>query len=307
MAAFRRLQTYDYAQGGSMFISFHLEPRVSALDDVMSDGRMRLSLAGELLAETIRIEREKRPRLVVRSWQIMPDHLHFRLTFPSGLREPLRQIGRFVQEIKRWSIAKMARVGLRLAWQENYHDRLCLSRAVNEHVDEYIRLNPLKWALMHGPDPPMKVIEPLDSPLLEAHEWWAGVGNAALLDGARPLLAVRLSRCLRPEDARQVLSGLLAECRRGLVPISTFISPLEVAFFNCLAREGLPMVAVVPDPLKTVHRPRVEQTPLFAQNRLLLLSHLQEDALSRCDAWHNLNSDIARIAQASGGKAIYVR
>ena len=180
---FRRYPNYDYSMGGSIFISFHLEPRNATFGDITPDGRMILSQAGILLDETIQIEQQKHQELNLRTYGIMPEHLHLhlRLTFPPMLPNPLQSIGRFVQEIKRWSKAKLESIGIHINWQKNYHDQLCLSCDVNTRVDEYIALNPMKWALMHSPNPPLKVIEPLCSPLFPPGEWWSGVGNTSLL------------------------------------------------------------------------------------------------------------------------------
>ena len=265
---------------------------------------MLLSEAGHILDETIQIEQQKHPELMIRSYVIMPEHLHYRMTFPPGLPKPLCLIGRFVQEIKRWSRAKLERIGIFINWQENYHDYICLSRAINERVDEYIMLNPLKWALMHGANPPMKVIEPLQSPFLSPFEWWSAVGNVSLLNGQHPLLAVSLSRRLSLSDTQSIVAGIVNDCRRGMIPMSTFISPAEIHLFNCLCSENIPIICAVPDQLKTIYKPRTEQTALFAQNRLLLLSHLQ-DSSTRNDAWHTLNMDIANIAKLSNGQALY--
>ncbi len=302
---FRRYQGYDYSRGGSIFISFHLEPRYGIFGNITPDGVMNLSPAGLILDDTISIECQKHPELIIRSFVIMPEHLHYRMTFPAGLSKPLYSIGRFVQEIKRWSKAKLEDTGIYINWQKNYHDYLCLSKAINERVDEYIRLNPLKWALMHGLNPPMRVLEPLQSPLLPPFEWWSGVGNAELLSGRYPLLAVSLSRRLSEFDFQTIVYGIMNECRRGMIPVSTFISPAEIYLYQCLCNENIPMICAVPDQLKTIYKPRTDQTVLFAQNRLLLLSHLQEGSLSRNSVWHALNDDLVQIANASNGKALY--
>lgn len=289
-----------------MFISFNLEPRTPMFGQITPDGKMILSLAGSLLDETIQVEREKNHDITIRSYQIMPEHLHFRVTFPAGLEKPLYEIGRFVYDIKRWSTTRIQKLGLNINWQKNYHDYLCVSRQINEHVDEYIRLNPLKWALMHSPNPPMKVIEPFCSPFIPENEWWSCVGNTVLLDSNNPLFSVRLSRRLSIASGPSIVSSLLSEIWNGrFIPISTFISPLEQVLQRELIARNIPFVCAVPDPLKTIYRPRVEQIPLFVRNQLLLISKLQ-DGSSREDVWHGINASIAEIAQLSGGKAIYL-
>ena len=74
---------------------------------------------------------------------------------------------------------------MKIHWQTNYHDWICLGRNVWEAVDRYIDYNPLKWSLMHpGPDGqiPLKVTEPLTASVIPAREWWSGVGAMHLLN-----------------------------------------------------------------------------------------------------------------------------
>ena len=127
-----------------MFISFHLEPRIGVFGQITPDGQMLLSQAGLVLDDIINTERQKHPEIAIRSYRIMPEHLHFRLTFAAGLDKPLYRIGRFVHDIKRLSKTKLAHLGISISWQENYHDFICLSKEINEKVDEYIQLNPMK-------------------------------------------------------------------------------------------------------------------------------------------------------------------
>ena len=77
--------------------------------------------------------------------------------------------------------------------------------------------------------------------------------------------------------------------------------------FDALAMERIPMICAIPDSLNYIHRPTVKQTPLFAENRLLLISKMQGEDVSREIAWHKLNEDIAQLARASNGEALYLR
>ncbi len=237
----------------------------------------------------------------------MPEHLHMRLYIHPDTATPLKLMGQFISNTKRWSTQKCRETGIGITWQKNYHDRLCLNRNIIEIVDEYMDLNPLKWLLMNSPNPPMKVFEPLCSPLLPLDEWWTGVGNVNLLDGNSPLISIRLSRKLQMSAVDTILPPIIGECFKGYIPISTFISPMELELFRRLSVAGFPMICAVPDSLKTIYRPKVHQTVLFAQNRLLLISHLQAKDISRESAWNNINDEIAEIARYSNGKCIYLR
>ena len=305
LKTFRRYHDYDYSRGAAVFLTFHLAPRICVFGEITPDGIMHLSEAGRLLEDTILQENARNKSVSIMRYQIMPEHLHLRIYLHPMLNAPLDEMGHFVQNIKRWSAWKISKLGMRITWQENYHDRICLNREIIDRVDEYIALNPQKWALMHTPNPPMKVIEPIVSPLLNPEEWWTGVGNVSLLSGEYPLASIRLSRKLKAQEGNGIITWLLGECRAGLIPISTFISPLEQSLYALLIQNGFAMIRVVPDALKTIYRPDVEETPLFADNRIMLLSCQMNSLTTREQKWHYLNDSIAQMAERSGGKAYY--
>ena len=303
---FRRFHYYDYSRGAALFLTFHLEPRICIFGDITTLGQMVLSPAGSFLDETIQREAERNPDSIsLKKYQIMPEHLHMRIYLYPKQREPLKQVGHFVQNIKRWSTWKISKLGMNINWQENYHDRICLSREIIDRVDEYIDQNPLKWSLMHGNDHAMKTIEPLESPLLSLDEWWAGVGNQQLLSGQYRLLAIRLSRKLPESAANPIFTQLLALCRNGFIPISTFLSPLEQKFLQVIEHEDIPVIRAIPEKLKHIYRPTVNETMLFAAKRLLLISLCTTYEKAREYDWNLINERIAQIALASGGQNVY--
>ncbi len=303
---FRRYHGYDYSRGAVEFVTFHLERRIPTFGTITQDGKMILSQAGKILEEVILHEGERDSMIDLMHYQIMPEHLHMRLYIHPNANKPLYLMGQFISNTKRWSMKKCNEIGINISWQKNYHDHLCISREIIDIVDEYMDLNPLKWSLMNTLNPPMNVIEPLYSPLLPNDEWWTGVGNANLLNGNYPLFSIRLSRKLPLSEMDVILPSLIDECFKGFIPISTFISPMEMELFRRLSDTSIPIICAVPDPLKTIYRPKVNQTILFAQNRLLLISHIKENGISRECAWHSINNKIAEMAQYSNGKSVYL-
>lgn len=303
---FRRYQGYDYSRGAVFFITFGLEPRRPLFGTISGDKVIHSQL-GIAALETLNREMPRNPSLALYSSVIMPDHVHLRLYARPGMDAPLTAVGAFVGNFKRWTTWRAKQLGIELAWETNYFERLCLSREIIELVDKYIANNPLKWALMHGPNPPLKVIEPLDSPLLPESEWWTGVGAGGFLDGSRKLAAIKLSRKIAPGEVATVVERCLTAVDKGFTPISTFISPAELALKHALAAREAPLIRVVPDPLATVYRPKEDEPVLFAAGRLLLMSRVAAAGNSRSAAWHSLNDAIAVMALASGGTALYVR
>ena len=192
---YRRYHAYDYSRGAVEFISFNLnDRRFPVFGTISPTGSMQLSRAGEILEKVILFEADRPSPIELKRHVVMPEHLHLRVYIHPNQLKPLKVLGQFISNIKRWSMKKCSEIGVQFSWQKNYHDRLCLTREIIDRVDKYIELNPIKWALMHSANPPMKVIEPLYSPLIPNHEWWAGVGNVRLVSGEMPLCAIRLSR-----------------------------------------------------------------------------------------------------------------
>ena len=301
----RRFQGYDYSRGAVLFITFGLERRRPVFGHV-HDSRMIHSAAGLAALEVLQREMLRNPDLAVRSFVIMPDHVHLRIHVRPGAARPLKAVGQFVNNFKRWSKWNVAKLGIALDWQANYHDRLCLSAEVIDLVDKYIDNNPLKWWLMHAPNPALKVHEPISGSRLPDGEWWTGVGNLELISDAARLAAFQLSRTIPRAMFPAVIDRCLSAVDKGYVPASTFISPCERALLDALVAAGAPMVRVVPDPLATVYRPKEDEPPLFAAGKLLLLSRVAAIGLSRSEAWHGINDALADIACANG-TAVYVR
>ena len=305
-ARYRRYQGYDYSRGAVFFITFGIEPRRPLFGTVVG-ATVAHSPLGLAALETLERETHRNPDLVLYGSVIMPDHVHLRLYVRPGAADPLTAVGAFVGNFKRWTTWRAKQLSIELAWEPNYYDRLCLSREIIDLVEKYIANNPLKWSLMHGPNPPLKVIEPLDSPLLPESEWWTGVGAGGFLDGDHKLAAMQLSREIAPGEVAAVVARCLTAVEKGYTPISTFISPAELALKHALIERGAPMVRVVPDPLATVYRPKEDEPVQFAAGRLLLLSRVAAAGDSRSTAWHSLNDAIAEMALASGGAALYVK
>ena len=89
----RRFRGYDYARGGSMFVTICLEHRRRLFGRV-DHGRVVLSEAGEI-AKSALMEAVAHfvGFITLRSWTIMPDHVHLRFTWPAGHDDAVKKIG----------------------------------------------------------------------------------------------------------------------------------------------------------------------------------------------------------------------
>ena len=295
---YRRYRGYDYSRGATLFITISTEPRQAIFGRVFDD-RIELNAFGLAAEETFRLEEQRNPALHVMAFVIMSDHVHFMIHVRAGEKEPLRQIGQFVANFKRWTKYKVEKLGaVGFGWQANYHDWICSTREGMDAVAKYIKNNPLKWSLMHGANPPLKVIEPLAHDRLPVGEWWSGVGQMALLEGK--IAAIRLSRRIPARDYPAVVARLMGACEKGYTLASTFISPCERAVLQELIRREIPFVKMVPDALSMIYRPKEDEPLLFAKGLYLLLSRVAPEGESRYDAWHGINAALAKIAEWNG-------
>jgi REP element-mobilizing transposase RayT len=305
----RRLASYDYARGGSMFITATLEPRRPLFGRVDHEKVVR-SPAGEAAVGAIEEAQAHFGGFIkARSFEVMPDHLHMRISWPTGRGDALAQIGRFVGRIKQrthWLVAGHAPS----IWHERYHDIVCPSERANRTVDAYIRNNALKWWLMHADRSLMHVIEPFLLPEAGGDDFWRAVGNTALLDSPR-LVSLRISQKIQAADLPKIVDVCVrGAVEKGYVYVSTFFSPGERAVMKALAAvDDVPFIRLVSTFMELAYRPRGDEPVLFAKRRLLVLSRMPDPAAkpSRRELV-DLNFIAAALARASaGGKAVYIQ
>ena len=291
-----------------MFVTTCLSPRRPLFGRVEHDSVV-LSESGETAKrDLLEAARHFAGLITLRSWTIMPDHVHFRFTWPAGHGDAVKKIGAFVGRFKQFSQYHIAGRSPSI-WEDGYHDLICTSERMNRSVDSYIGNNALKWWLMHGDKTLMHVVEPFPLPEAGDDALWRAVGNFDLLNGLR-IVSLRISRKV-PDSA---LPQVVAACRRGAVEkgyvyVSTFFSPGERLVFKVLAEETTaPVIRLAPVFMDLAYRPHGHEPILFANKRLLVLSRMSDPAEPpRRDELVGLNCIAAAIANVSeGGRSVYV-
>ena len=148
---------------------------------------------------------------------------------------------------------------------------------------------------------------PLSAPAIPSGEWWSGVGRVDwLADSSVKFAAVRLSRTIPQSEMKAVCDRLIKAAEKGYVLAGTWISPCERILFAELVRRGFPVVKGSQDPLAMVYRPKGDETQLFGEGRLLILSRVFAEGTARGVGWHGINDALGAIARACGGEAVYV-
>lgn len=88
---YRRFHGYDYSRGATLFITIATEPRRPLFGRIV-DARPLLTPLGDDVLAALEAIPKFNPGFILFSRVVMPDHVHFRIYFPSGLAEPLAPI-----------------------------------------------------------------------------------------------------------------------------------------------------------------------------------------------------------------------
>ena len=305
---YRRYHGYDYSKGASLFITMATEPRRPLFGKV-ENAAVVLSDFGRLVLESMEAIPRFNPDITLFEHVLMPDHLHMNLRIKAGLDEPLQVLGAAMRRFKTYTTTLARKTfGLPKLWQQGYHDRICVSRRFIEAITRYIRYNPLKYQLMYNQSAYMRIREPLDSVRLDADSFWKGMGNVALLDEKRKLLAVRISREVRARDIPHVVSRMEDAVRAGYTLISGFISPGEKAVRDMLVENrAASFVHILPSCMKNGHRPDSRYLTPLAEGRFLEIAEGNDETEFGRGACLALNDEIAAMAKAGAGGALYWR
>ena len=194
-------------------------------------------------------------------------------------------------------------------WQQGYHDRLCLTRRFIDATERYIAYNPLKWTLMHTPGA-LHVHEPLDSPRLDADDYWKGVGNPDLLSPDRQIVALRVSRMVcTPAQIAAVVRRMESAVAAGYTILSGFISPGEKAVCEWLcANPKATFIRIRPSCIPNMRfKPESRFVAAFAANRFLEIGKGNDEVTFGREACLEYNEEIVKIAAAGEGLALYWR
>ena len=160
-----RLPDYDYSSAGAYFVTFCTQNKRCFLSEILVGAihespaeAVRLSAAGELVHQCIRLLPERFPELKVDHFVIMPNHVHLllRIGRERAIREsPLQTegnckrdlLGKAIGFLKMNSSKQIHLLDSGLSvWQRSFYEHII--RNENDYVEiwEYIENNPLKWA-----------------------------------------------------------------------------------------------------------------------------------------------------------------
>ena len=333
---YRRNGVWDYSKGMGLFVTIATEPRRPLFGKV-AQGKVIHSALGKIVLESLEAMPRYNPGISLFAHVVMPDHVHFNCHIASGLKEPLKAFGKAISRFKNYTTKQAKLMGLvgrsptiathgaplpyldgqaalgqtqshpvpGLLWQQGCHDWLCPNRAKIVATSRYITYNPQKWELMYGCDRRLRIIEPLDSPRLDAADYWKGVGNIALLKPDSPMVSLRVSRRVR--DISAIVQRMESAVAKGYTIISGFISPGERAVLAMLLNHPKAhFIRMRPSCIPNVRfRPESAYIDAFMDERYLEIARGNDETEFGRAACLDLNEEIVNIATACKGLAIY--
>ena len=150
-----RLEGYDYSENGCYFVTVCAQSREGLFGEIIGGG-MVLSEAGRMVERTWNELPEFYCGIETDQFQVMPNHVHGVIViteneFPHGTMSLSDIVHRFKSLTTHRYMANVKdgewKPFERKLWQRSFYDRVIRDDDDLGRVREYIRNNPLKWAL----------------------------------------------------------------------------------------------------------------------------------------------------------------
>lgn len=142
-----RLKFFDYAASGAYFVTVCVHERRRLLSRI-SDGRVVLNTAGEIVGQQLRSLPARLDGVDVDPFVIMPNHLHAVVRLAPRARQASPLLGQVVGAFKSGSAREINRLrrtpGARV-WQRGYYEHVIRDESDLERACEYIANNPARW------------------------------------------------------------------------------------------------------------------------------------------------------------------
>lgn len=157
-------------------------------------------------------------------------------------------------------------------WNRSFWLDLSFSSRQLKAIRRYIRLNPARalWKMRH-PDRFQRHAN-IHHLILAANRSWDAIGNLTLL-GSPLLFPVRLTRKKTLEEHSVAIDEIVEKARRGMIPVSGFLSPGEKEALRRLKEEPRArFIKMRPCALPPHYDPSAEDSRELAADRLLIIS-----------------------------------
>ena len=266
-----------------------------------AEAHTELLPAGEPVLEWLRGLHGRHPALVASDRVVMPDHVHFVLIADFDRDpgfQPLSFAHRFLEETG----CPAAGDGEGL-WEPAFWVALSFSSRQLSAIRRYIRQNPARalWKREH----PDRFVRHggFRHSILDPAFPWSACGDLTLL-GSPFLFPVRLTRRIPVEAQEAAIAETIERARLGMVPVCGFLSPAEKEVQRRLRLEPRARwIKMVPHGLPPRFDPSVEDSRVFAEGRMLILSSFPPEIPASPISRANCELMNARILRLCGPAA----
>jgi REP element-mobilizing transposase RayT len=265
------------------FITLCTEGRRKILSRINEDSSVTHSPIGESVAEIWRTSHSRNEAVTASNFIIMPDHIHL-LMIVNYDKDPFFDLIDWIHEFDRLTANEtglkprtpLENIAPRFVasplWEPKFWLMLSFSPRQLKAFRRYIKLNPDR-ALWKKRNPDRFIRRGnIRHAILPQNRIWDAIGNLTLL--ASPLLfPVRLTRKKTIEEHTETINAIIEKAKKGMIPISGFISPGEKEVLRRLKETpNARFIKMLPHALPPRYDPSAEDSRELAADRLLILS-----------------------------------
>lgn len=155
-----RLQSYDYRNGGTYFVTICTKNKEQILGEVRN-GFIGLSEIGCIVADELQKTPVIRPYVHLDRWCIMPNHIHVIFQIDEHIephvgapchgaptderRWQSQSLGSIIGQLKIVTTKRIRKVYPKFSWQRNYYEHIIRDTEERIRIRDYIRNNPITW------------------------------------------------------------------------------------------------------------------------------------------------------------------
>lgn len=309
---------FDKSGRRFFFLTFCVKGRKAVLSRLISErdtngklkARVELTPLGERITALWRAIHAKHSALTASNFVIMPDHVHLLLIVNYPVEPNFDLLDWFQHFLREGEelLAKDLGVSAEDVWEEKFWILLVNAGKPLAAVRHYIKMNPVRkaWKLANA-DSFVRHTN-IRHAALDSRLMWTAIGNLTLL--ASPFMfPVRLTRKKSVVEHLPEIERMVADARRGMIPVCGFLSPGEKEFERRLREEpDTRWIKTVAHGLPLRFDPTVEDSRYLAEGRQLVLSSFALDVpvfpvnYDNCHLMNARNEELC--ARANGEEAV---
>ncbi len=147
-----RMKGWDYSRSSTYLITICTKNRQRFFGE-MRNGQLVLSEMGRIAQESILSIPEYSPNTRIRGQVVMPDHVHFIISFRrivstddsgSGAFHPQKgTLGSVIRGYKSGVTSRIRKIKTSFEWQTRYHDQILSTENAIQEAYRYIKENPM--------------------------------------------------------------------------------------------------------------------------------------------------------------------